>query len=172
MTADRVRLAILRPEDEADIIAANVASREYHTPWAAPCLDPTGFAAWLETAGKPNHRTLIARRTGDGTIAGVINFSQIALGNFRSAYLGYHGNTACSGEGLMTEAVRQAVDFAFLDIGLHRIEANIQPGNLRSIALVRRVGFRHEGFSPRYLMIDGDWRDHERWALTQEDWQK
>jgi ribosomal-protein-alanine N-acetyltransferase len=67
--------------------------------------------------------------------------------------------------GLMTEALRAAACYAFNDLGLHRLEANIQPDNLASIALVRRVGFKQEGFSPRYLRINGEWRDHERWAL-------
>jgi ribosomal-protein-alanine N-acetyltransferase len=67
--------------------------------------------------------------------------------------------------GLMTEALRAAAGFAFSELGLHRLEENIQPENHASLALARRVGFQREGFSPRYLHIDGDWRDHERWAL-------
>ena len=70
---------------------------------------------------------------------------------------------------LMTEAVRLAAAHAFGVLGLHRLEANIQPENLRSIALVKRLGFRLEGFSPRYLRIGGEWRDHERWALLAEE---
>lgn len=54
---------------------------------------------------------------------------------------------------------------AFGELKLHRLEANIQPGNVASIALVRACGFALEGYSPRYLKIGGRWRDHERWAL-------
>jgi ribosomal-protein-alanine N-acetyltransferase len=70
-----------------------------------------------------------------------------------------------SRRGLMTEAVRKTLLHAFEEIGLHRLEANIQPGNTASIALVRRLGFAKEGFSPQYLKIGDVWRDHERWTL-------
>ena len=69
----------------------------------------------------------------------------------------------------MTEAVRLAAAHAFGVLGLHRLEANIQPGNLRSIALAKRLGFRLEEFSPCCLRIGGEWRDHERWALLADD---
>jgi len=69
----------------------------------------------------------------------------------------------------MTEALRLAVLYAFQDLGLHRIEANIIPGNVASIALVQRLGFRLEGLAERYLKIHGEWQDHERWAFTAEE---
>ena len=65
----------------------------------------------------------------------------------------------------MTEALGSAISYAFGELGLHRLEANIQPANHASIALVRRLGFQNEGYSPRYLRINGEWQDHERWAL-------
>jgi ribosomal-protein-alanine N-acetyltransferase len=65
-----------------------------------------------------------------------------------------------------------ALHYAFVRLKLHRLEANIQPGNQPSLALVTRLGFQREGFSPRYLKIAGRWRDHERWALLAEDWRK
>ena len=98
-------------------------------------------------------------------IVGVINITEIVQASFQSAYLGYYGMAWSSRRGLMTEALNAAVRYAFGDLGLHRLEANIQPENTASIALVRRVGFKKEGFSPRYLRINGKWRDHERWAL-------
>jgi ribosomal-protein-alanine N-acetyltransferase len=69
----------------------------------------------------------------------------------------------------MTEALSGVVEVAFAQLDLHRLEANIQPANQSSRALVQRLGFRLEGLSARYLFIDGAWRDHERWALTVED---
>jgi len=59
---------------------------------------------------------------------------------------------------------------AFRGLKLHRVEANIQPGNVASLALVKRAGFTHEGFSRRYLKVCGHWRDHERWAILAENW--
>ena len=72
----------------------------------------------------------------------------------------------------MEAGLRAMLREAFGRLGLHRLEANIQPDNARSIALVGRLGFRLEGLSPGYLKIRGDWRDHERWALTREEYRE
>ncbi len=76
-----------------------------------------------------------------------------------------------SEHGYMREGLTLAVRYAFNQIDLHRLEANIQPNNHASIALAKSAGFKLEGFSPRYLRIKGEWRDHERWAILadQED---
>jgi ribosomal-protein-alanine N-acetyltransferase len=72
----------------------------------------------------------------------------------------------------MTEGLARVVSEAFGPLGLHRLEANIQPANLASRRLVRRLGFRREGLSPRYLRVAGAWRDHERWAILRDDWRR
>ena len=110
------------------------------------------------------------RRTRDGAIVGGINFSEIVRGNFQSVYLGYQIGEPFARQGYMTEALALALSIAFGRLRLHRVEANIQPTNAPSLALVRRAGFRREGLSRRYLKIGGRWRDHERWALLAEDW--
>ena len=147
-----------------ELIGANRDSRAHHLPWVEPFTDDSGFDAWFARCLSGPHVGLVARETATARIAGVVNINDIVLGAFHSAYLGYYGMAWCAGRGLMTEAVGLAVRYAFDMLALHRIEANIQPGNARSIALVRRLGFTQEGFSPRYLRISGEWRDHERWA--------
>lgn len=103
---------------------------------------------------------------------GSINLSQIFRGPFQNAYLGYYVGARFANQGYMTEAVELIVRYAFKTLKLHRVEANIQPQNKASIALVRRAGFTKEGYSKRYLKIGGRWRDHERWAITVEEWKK
>jgi [ribosomal protein S5]-alanine N-acetyltransferase len=72
--------------------------------------------------------------------------------------------------GYMAQGLRAVVSHAFRRLRLHRLEANIQPENEASRRLIQRLGFRQEGLSPRYLKVAGRWRDHERWALTTEEW--
>jgi ribosomal-protein-alanine N-acetyltransferase len=101
-------------------------------------------------------------------IIGIINFNEIVRGALQSAYLGYYLFKDYEGKGYMFEGLKCAIVHGFKIINLHRLEANIQPNNLRSIKLVKSLGFKKEGFSPRYLKIKGRWRDHERWAILKE----
>jgi ribosomal-protein-alanine N-acetyltransferase len=109
-------------------------------------------------------------RVADAEIVGSVEISRIARGNFQSAYLGYSILPEHREQGYMTEALQLALRHAFRTLRLHRVEANVEPGNEPSLALVRRAGFTREGFSRRYLKHGGRWRDHERWALLAEDW--
>src|SRR5262249_29626138 len=99
-----------------------------------------------------------------------IHIMEIVRKVFRSGYLGYYAFAPHNGRGYMTEGLRTVISRAFGGLRLHRLEANIQPKNEPSRRLVQRLGFRCEGFSPRYLKISGKWRDHERWAITAEEW--
>jgi len=155
--------------DAAELIRNNVVSRAYHEPWLRAFTDNEGFDAWFSGLVGGANIGLIAHEVTSGGVVGVINLSEVSLRSFQSAYLGYYGMVDLAGRGLMTEAVRKAARYAFAEVGLHRLEASIQPANVRSIELVRRIGFRREGFSPRYLRIDGVWCDHEHWALLSDE---
>ena len=162
----RVQIDILAYFDAHEVLAANQASKEYHAPWASPPLDTAGFEQWYgQMLTGPNLSFVIREATGKG-IVGVVNISQIVWGVFRSAYLGYYGYAAFAGRGYMKEGLSLVVQRAFNDLRLHRLEANIQPDNVRSIGLVASLGFVKEGFSRSYLKIEGKWCDHERWAVV------
>jgi len=164
MTPD-ILLRPLAREDAAELIAGHLASQAYHAPWAKPFTDAAGFEARYAKQVTGAHVILVAREAASQRIVGVVTISEIVLGVLQGGYLGYYGMAEFARRGFMTEAARQAARYAFTELGLHRLEANIQPENTASIALVRRLGFRKEGFSPEYLFIDGAWRDCERWAL-------
>lgn len=103
---------------------------------------------------------------------GQVSLNEIIRGPLQQAFMGYWVGEAFAGRGYMTAGLGLALDEAFGPLGLHRVEANIQPGNASSIALARRVGFRREGYSPKYLAIQGEWADHERWAILAEEWRE
>ena len=165
----RVCLRVLERGDREEFLALARESRALHQPWTYPPERADQFDELVARSRRDDTVTFLACRAEDGAIAGVFSISQIVRGAFQSAYLGYYANGRHAGRGLMREAMEQLLDHAFGPLVLHRIEANIQPGNQPSIALARGAGFRLEGFSPRYLLIGGQWRDHERYALTAEE---
>jgi ribosomal-protein-alanine N-acetyltransferase len=147
------------------------ASRALHRPWIYMPETPERYAGYMARVKDPRAALYLACRTEDGAIVGFLNISEIVRGAFKSAFVGYGGVAGFAGQGYMTEAMRLLLREAFTTVGLHRLEANIQPDNQASIALARRCGFEREGFSPRYLKVGGRWRDHERWAIRSETWQ-
>ncbi len=163
----------LRPpsrSDREEFVSLMYASRAFHRPWATAPTDDERFAAYLADARRPDFEAMLVCRQDDGAIIGFFNLSQIVRRGFQSAYLGYAAGKPYAGQGYMREGIELVLRHAFTTMKLHRIEANIQPGNTASLALARGAGFRREGFSPRYLKIGGRWRDHERWAIHAEEW--
>ncbi|MEZ4452313.1 MAG: GNAT family protein [Nannocystaceae bacterium] len=151
-------------------VDVNRASVELHHPWVAPPTTDEAYAAYLDRCARADTVGMVIVRRSDDAVMGAINLSQVFLGPFQSAYAGYYIGAAYAGCGHMRAALGLALDHAFGPVGLHRVEANIQPENHASIALVRRLGFTREGYSRRYLFVDGAWRDHERFAMLAEDW--
>lgn len=163
----------LRPpssSDQTEFLALNLASKSFHRSLVSPPTTPEQFAGFLLRASEEDTVCLFVCLVATSEIVGAVNLSQIFRGGFQNAYLGYYVGGRYAGLGYMSEAIRLVVRYAFEHLKLHRLEANIQPANVASIALVKRAGFVLEGYSRRYLKICGRWRDHERWAILVEDW--
>jgi [ribosomal protein S5]-alanine N-acetyltransferase len=166
----RVFLRSPAAADRPEFVSLMRASRSFHRPWATAPTDDDRFAAYLADSQRADFEAMLVCRRDDLAIIGFFNLSQIVRRSLQSAYLGYAAGKPYAGQGYMREAIQLVLRRAFLELRLHRIEANIQPGNHASIALARGAGFHREGFSPRYLKISGRWRDHERWAILADDW--
>lgn len=159
--------------------AAHARSHDALLPWIPP-YDAAGVARVIAQseayAAGPGGRACTFVTVGpDDIIRAQVNVSEIVRGSFHSAYLGLMTFAPYQGQGVMRRTLTRVITRAFAPpsaggLGLHRLEANIQPDNAPSLGLVARLGFRKEGYSPRYLHIGGAWRDHVRTAITAEDW--
>ena len=167
-----MRVHLERPSlrREHDYIEAVLRSRALHRGFVSAANTRDEYRNYLRRSRRPNQESFFIVRDDSGQLAGVINMNEIVRYSFQSAYLGYYAFTPHAACGLMREGLQLVIDHAFDELRLHRLEANIQPSNERSIALVRSLGFRNEGLSRRYLKISGRWRDHERWALLVDEW--
>ncbi len=168
----RIRLEHPSAEHQNAFLAAVERSHSLHNPWVSPPNSPSAFKRYLKRISTEVDRGFFVVDKSRGCLVGVINLNEICRGALQSVYLGYYGFAGEVEKGLMQEGMREVLAYAFRKLKLHRVEANIQPGNKCSIRLVRRLGFTREGYSPRYLKIRGRWRDHERWTLLVEDWKK
>ena len=166
------RVCLARPtiQDCEEFLKCVRHSRSFHRPWVYPPSTAAGFARFLEGLNAARNEGFLVKLRETEEIAGVFVVSEIMRGVMQSAYLGFYAVSPHGGLGYMGDGLRLLLRYVFRELRLHRLEASIQPENLRSLKLVRRYGFRHEGFSPRYLKIGGKWRDHERWAILAEDW--
>jgi [ribosomal protein S5]-alanine N-acetyltransferase len=166
----RVVLRTPTAADEEQFLTRMRASRGFHRPWLYPPLTAEAYRAYIDRLADGRKVGYLACRREDGAITGWLNVSEIVRGGFQSAFLGYGGVAGFAGQGYMTEALQLVLRDVFVRLRLHRLEANIQPGNAASIALAARCGFEREGFSSRYLKVGGRWRDHEPWAIRSETW--
>ncbi len=103
---------------------------------------------------------------------GRVALSNVARGAWQNATLGYFLDKEFNGKGYTTQAVKLVLQFAFTEAQLHRVQAGVMPHNLGSIRVLEKSGFRYEGRSLRYLLINGAWEDHDMYAITAEEWTK
>ena len=161
----RVRLERPSPKREEEFLRAVRRSRKLHRNLVTPPSTPERYRSLVKASRRARRADFFVALEATGELVGVINIEGITRGYFHSATLGYYGFMPFNGKGLMREGLVAVIRHAFRRLKLHRLEANIQPSNERSIALVRGLGFKREGYSPRYLKVSGRWRDHERWLV-------
>ncbi len=166
LRGDRVAIRPLAHDDRSDFTRLARACACEHRPWLYPPATDAQFDAYHARLQEPERAGFAICLADTGELVGYATINNIVRGAFRCGALGY--GAFVHGRGLVTEGVGLVVRYAFGPLGLHRLEVNIQPDNHRSIALAKRLGMRLEGFSPDFLLIDGAWRDHERWAITAE----
>ncbi|HEX5420020.1 MAG TPA: GNAT family N-acetyltransferase [Gammaproteobacteria bacterium] len=166
------RVLLERPslKREEEFLESVRRSRPLHAAYVAAPGTAEEYRAYLRRQHKGSQESYLVVDEASGGLAGVVNINDIVRYSFQSASLGYYAFVPFAGRGLMRQALEAVVGLAFREHRLHRLEANIQPDNLRSISLVAGVGFRLEGLSPRFLKIGGRWRDHMRWAILAEEW--
>ena len=171
------RIAPYAPEHVPGLLALNVADRAFFAPW-----DPVHPEGHFTHAGQVEEVRLAERQAASdtryahvvlddaGAVVGTVALSNVVRGAWQNANLGYKVASAVNGRGHATAAVRLAVARAFGELGLHRVQAAVRPENAASLRVVAKAGLREEGFAPRYLRIDGAWRDHVLFAVTAEEW--
>ncbi|MBK8336958.1 MAG: GNAT family N-acetyltransferase [Sterolibacteriaceae bacterium] len=154
--------------DATEFALAASKSKSFHHGWVYP---PTTTSEAEELARRrqgPADFGYLIRDQESGKAAGYIEITNIVRGPLQSGYLGYYMFEGYERRGYMKWALGVIIQRAWKELKLHRLEANIQPGNTASIELVRALGFLKEGYSPEYLKLGGRWRDHERWAIQRD----
>lgn len=164
----RVHIRRIEARDKREILALNQTSIGLHSPWITTPLTSHSFRSYYRRTQRDDHEGVLCCLEETGQIVGVFNLNGIIRGSFQSSTIGYYASVNHTGHGYMTEGLNLVLSYAFKNLGLHRVEANIQPNNDPSRKLVQRCGFVLEGFSPRFLFIDGRWRDHERWVAMDD----
>jgi ribosomal-protein-alanine N-acetyltransferase len=177
LAGERVALRAFARGDVAELTDLRTRNRAFLEPW-----EPRRSSGFFASAGQRaeierDRQEWAADRTyafaiverDSGTMRGRIALANVVRGAWENATLGYFVDQAVGGRGYATEAVALAVRFAFGPCRLHRVQAAVMPKNARSRRVLEKNGFRHEGFSPRYLRLDGEWRDHNLFAITVEE---
>jgi ribosomal-protein-alanine N-acetyltransferase len=180
LDAERTAIRPLAVQDAPEFAAVVIANRAHTSPWEPVHAElHYSRAGQVETLRRDveawelgtGYAFAVLDREDDDTIIGRIALGNVVRGAWRNATLGYWVSAATGGRGHATSAARLICEFAFDHAGLHRVQPAVIPRNVRSIRVVEKAGFRHEGRALKYLNIAGNWEDHDIFALTSEDWE-
>lgn len=162
----RVAIRHVCPQDYDELAALAQDSAEMLQRWLSARENTREeFESYLQRFEQPTHEGFVICLRSTGAIVGGVNINNIVRGTLQNGTLGYTAYASTTGRGYMTEGLGLLIQHAFGELGLHRLEANIQPDNASSLNLVKRLGFEREGYASAFQFINGEWRDHERWAI-------
>lgn len=162
----RVVLRRLTAGDETEFTELARASIDLHQPWIYVPTTSDDFNSYIERFDQRVAESVLVCDRESGAITGFFNITEIIRGPYQRATVGYGVFAPFARQGYMSEGLGLVVQFAFEELGLHRLEADIQPGNRASLKLAGKAGFRYEGYSPGFVFIRGQWEDYERWAIN------
>ena len=163
--AGRVAARPLTADDECEYLARVRASAALHRGWVARPSTSAAFAEMLTRCAQDHVHAFVLVRREDGAFVGAANLTQIDNDPLSSAWIAFNAFAPYERRGYMTDGLHAVLRHAFGTLGLQRLEAEVQPANARSRALLTRVGFRHERCVSRSVKTGGPWRDYERWAI-------
>ncbi len=181
LVSERLELAPPRARDVGVYRHALRKNQDHLRPWMPkpkPGEDPASLPS--VAAAITRHRRewrrgeafvfIVREREGDGAIIGRVTLFGVMRGVFQNAHLGYWIAEDKQAQGITTEAVRRALDFAFDEAALHRVQAAVVPRNGASLRVLDKCRFRHEGVAKNYLCVAGSWEDYAQLAITREEW--
>lgn len=176
--SERLILKVLKPNNAQEVLDYYLSNREFLQNWE-PQRGKRFYTyeyhqellkeEYLEYKDKSKLKLWILKKDKPNKIIGSICFSNIIYGNFLSCFLGYKLDRNEINNGYTTEAVKKGVSIMFEEYKLHRVEANVIPENICSIRVLEKAGFEKEGFSKRYLNINGEWKDHVHYAIYNDN---
>ena len=169
----------LRPISQGDRVAwrrVRTANRAWLARWDATpptrqAPSPRSYAAMVRQLRREARagRQLPFVIEVERRFVGQVTVSNVVRGSAQFASVGYWIDEAYAGRGIVTRAVAMVIDHCFGEVGLHRVEVAIRPENTSSLRIVEKLGIPEVGYAPRFLHIDGAWRDHRIFAITRED---
>lgn len=146
----------------------------YHKEWS-PVPLPDFFTLEFQTNKYKTYKVLNSVDKeykfvilAEDLVVGIISLTAIERGVFQNGRFGYSIDKEHAGQGVMTAAINALVRYAFTELFLHRLEANIMPRNIRSKRVLEKCGFQKFGFSPKYLLINNTWEDHDNYMILAE----
>lgn len=171
---ERLVLKILKPKDSKLVLDYYHRNKDFLKAWE-PQRDELFYTNayqkeflrqdWINFKQSSLVKFWIFKKDDLNKVIGSICFSNIIMGNFKSCFLGYKLDKDKINKGYMTEAIKKGVEIMFNEFGLHRVEINIIPRNARSLKVMEKLGYEREGYSKRYLEINGTWEDHVHFAV-------